>query len=338
MDRITILGMGPIGASIGLALKQAGLTDTEVVGTDSDRKALSHASRIGAVDRVTGNIRSALNAAQLVILDMPLADIKDVLEAIGPILAEGCVVTDTGIAKVQVMEWARSYLPPGTSFVGGRPLPRQAVTTLDDADAALFAGTEYCVIPAESAPPEAVKTVVGLVEKLGARPLFLDAHEHDSYTAAVTVLPLVLSSALVNTTAGSASWREVSRVAGPEFQEASRLAAGDPRDIASACLGHRDALVYWLDRMIAELHSVREQIKQGDDDLLDTFIRAFEERAKWQAGAVVEEAGSELPSSSQTMAGLVFGGRLVERYRQITSASQRPQWKYRKRRLRERNS
>lgn len=332
MDRITILGMGPVGASIGLALRRAGLTDTQIVGTDGDRDTLSRASKIGAVDRAIGNLRSAVDGAQLVILDTPLADIKKTLEAIGPLLAEGCVVTDTGVAKVPVMQWAESYLPPRTSFVGGRPLPKRRVTTVDDADAALFDGTEYCVIPAESADAESVKTVVGMIETLGARPLFLDAHEHDSYAAAVVGLPLVLSSALVNTVAGSASWREISRVAGPEFQEVSHRAGSDPRDSASACLANRDTLVYWLDQMIAELHSFRDQLKLGDEDLLDRFVRAWEQRAKWEAGTVGEEAGNELPSSSsRTMAETVFGGRLSERYRQITSAGERPQRKYRKR-------
>ena len=328
MDRITIIGMGPIGVSIGLGLKQAGLVSTEVVGVDRDREALSKASKIGAIDRRTGNLSSALDGAQLVILDVPLAETRELLEGIGPGLEKGCVVTDTATAKVRVTEWAESSLPGGVSFVGGHPLLARPVSSLDDAEARLFEGTNYCVIPAESADAESVKTVVGMVESLGASPLFLGAHEHDSYVAAVAHLPLVLSSAIVASTTASKSWRDMSRLAGPEFRDISHWAANDPQDSAAVCLANADALVHWLDKLIAELSSYRDQVKQGDDNLLDKFVGAWEQHARWEAGAVVEDNRVEVPSAAQTMGGMVLGSRLTERYRQITGAKKRPQWKY----------
>ena len=324
MDRITIVGMGPLGASIGLGLKRAGLTSTEIVGTDRDRHALSQASRMGAVDKAVGSLRSALDGAQLVVLDTPLTDTRETLEAIGPLLEKGCVVTDTGTVKALVIEWAQDTLPHGISFVGGHPILRRTVVKLNDAEAGLLDGAEYCVIPAESADPESVKTVVGMVEALGARPLFLDAKEHDSYAAAIAQLPLVLSSALVNSTASSVSWREISRLAGAGFREVSQLAAGDPAESAAACLADPEALAHWLDQAIAVLSSYRDQLKEGDDTLLDRFVHAWEERTKWETDAVVGEAGEDIPSAAHTMAGMVLSRRLVERYRQITGAKKRP--------------
>ncbi len=316
--------MGPVGASIGLGLRGACLAETEVVGADGDRDALGRASKIGAVDRATGSLRSALEGAQLVILATPLPDIKELLQAIGPILDKGCVVTDTGTAKVQTMAWAQSYLPRSTSFVGGRPLPRLRLTKLEDADASAFRDAYYCVIPADSAQPEAVKTVVGLVETLGAKPLFLDAQEHDSFVAAVAHLPLVLSSALVTSTMAGVSWREMSRLAGFEFRQMSRLASNDPQDSAAACLASRDALVRQLDHLVAELGAYRDRIEQGNDSLLETFVRAREQRAKWECDDPEEGPVVDVPSATQTMAGLVVGKRLAGRFRDIVSARKRP--------------
>ena len=85
------------------------------------------------------------------------------------------------------MEWADQLLPPTVSFVGGRPLIRKPFTKLEDASADLFQGSQYCISPADNADQTAVKTVVGLVELIGAKPLFLDPHEHDSYAVAMEV-------------------------------------------------------------------------------------------------------------------------------------------------------
>ena len=327
MSHITLLGMGPISVSIGFGLKRAGL-NMEIVGTDRNRGPLHQASKMGAIDRATGNLRSAMDGAQLVVLDAPLADTKELLEAIAPILDEGCVVTDIGTSKVPVMGWAEECMREGTSFVAGHPLLKDPVASIDDAHAELFDGTEYCVIPTKTATPDAVKTVVGMVESLGARPLFLDAHEHDSYAAALAHMPLVVSSAVVSATTASVSWREASRVAGAEFRGVTQLASNDPSDSASACLANPDALVHWLDRLIAELGYYRDQVKEGGDGLLETFIDAWEQRAKWEAGAIVEEQGPEIPSAGEHMAGMLVGQRWAERSRKMTKDDKRPPWKF----------
>ena len=132
MERITILGMGPIGVTIGLGLKRAKLQNTEIVGTDGDSKALKRAVQMGAIDTANGNLRSSIYGASLVIMDTPHSETREFLEAIGPIVGQDTTVTDTGSAKVQVAEWARQYLPHDASYVGGRPLPKRTMYTLDD--------------------------------------------------------------------------------------------------------------------------------------------------------------------------------------------------------------
>lgn len=332
MDRIAILGLGPVGVSIGLALKGAGLEDTEILGTDPDRRAMRAALEMEAIDTSDGSLRNAMKGARLVIMDMPLSESKELLEAIGPILEEGTIVTDTGSAKTRVIEWAESHLPEGVSFIGGRPLPNRTMATAEDADASVFEGTRYCIIPSASAKPEAVRTIVGLAQLLGAEPLFLDAGEYDSYSAAVVHLPLVLSSALVNSTTTSASWRDMFRLAKSEFGEVSKLADQDPRENAAACLANPDAVVHWLDQVIAELHSYKEEIEQGGDELQEKFIDAWEERAKWEADAVVEEGGGlDTPSMAGAMGGMFLGRRIVDRSQRIFDLQKRPKWKYPKR-------
>ena len=333
MDRITIVGMGPIGASIGLALKQAQLPDLEVVGTSGDGRALSAASKVGAVDSTTGNLRSGIANAGLVILDAHVAETRELLEAIGPVLDDGCIVTDTSPSKVPLMNWADENLPRGISFVGGRPLPKSVPGDVEEADPSIFEDTDYCIIPSRSADQAAVRTVVGLVERLKAKPLFLDPHEHDSYAAAMTYLPIVMSSAFVTATAGSESWREMHRLATSEFREFSSLASDDPQDNRDASMASPEALVHWLDQLITVLYGYRNQIKDNSDGLFDSFINAWEAHAKWESGAAGgdgEEGRARIPTAGESMATFMVGGRLADRYREYTDRDKKKKagWRY----------
>lgn len=317
---------------MGMALKQARLSNTEVVGTSRDRDELTVATKVGAVDKAESNLRAAVEGAQLVILNATIADTKELLENLGPALEDGCVVTDTGSMKLRAIEWAEASLPKGVSFVGGHPLIKKSLRSMQDADHTVFQNIAYCVIPAKSADQESVKTVVGLVEMLGAKPLFMDAHEHDSYAVAMTQLPIVMSAAYVTATAGSPAWREMHRLAASEFREFSALAAGDPLDNETACLANAEEMVRWLDQLILELYSYRNQIAERSDSLIDALIKAWEARARWEAGAVVEDnSRPTLPSASESMAMAFFGERLVSRYKQMKDKDDKKSWKYTKR-------
>ena len=331
MDRITILGMGPIGVSIGLGLKRAGLKDTEIMGTDGRSRALGQASKMGAIDKSTGNLRSAMRGASLVVMDTPYSETREFMEAIGPILREGCTVTDTGPVKVQVQEWAKKYLPPGVSFVGGHPLPPRTMTSLDEADAAIFDGAGYCVVADETADPESVRTVAGMVEAIRAKPVFMSPEEHDSYAAAMSQLPIALSAALVTAVSDSPGWRDMARIAGAEFNDVSRLASTDPEDNAIAFLGNPDRLVDWLGRLIEELGSYRDQIKSGNDEMLESLIRGWEEMARLESGAATEEnafLGPAAPTMGQSMGGMLVGRRFLERSQQMKDRNKHAPWRY----------
>ena len=318
MERITIIGIGPIGMSLGLGLKAAGLTDTEILGTSGDRKTLNYGKEIGAFDEISGNLRSALRGAQMVILDSTLGEARPLLEAIGPILEEGCLVTDTGLAKVKMMEWAAEYLPDNVEFVAGRPVPKEYMKSVEDATADAFDEGVYCIVTSRKTSQSAVKTIVGLAELLGAKPLFLDEHELDSYTSAALHLPILLSSALVNSVSSGPAWREIARVAGGEFGMVSELASGDAEDNALACLSSPDTTIRWLDQAIEELTAYRSHIEAGAEELGRSFDKALDDWAKWKTDTVVPNEAPDLPSAGETMSGLFFGRHISRRFRNLT--------------------
>ena len=138
MDRITIIGSGSIGLSMGLGIRAIGLKETELVGTSGNRKWREKATETGAFDSVGGHLGNALDGARLVILDTPAAETRELMEAIGPVLEQDCRVTNTSLSMVQSLEWADTYFREDTTFVAGRPLLRTPSADLDAADGAIF--------------------------------------------------------------------------------------------------------------------------------------------------------------------------------------------------------
>ena len=320
MERITIIGVGPIGASIGRGLMRRKLRDTEVVISSGSKKVLTEVEKIGAADLTIAGLKSAVTGAQLVILDAPIGEMHELLEAIGPILEDGAVVTDTSISKIPVLRWADQYIRDGANFVGGHPLPRRVPATLEAADYTIFDGANYTITPSASADEAAIRTVVGLVEALGAKPLFLDPSEHDSYAAAMHYLPIVMSAAFVSATAGSNGWREMYKLAESGFDDYSRLAANDPLDNETVCLANPDALVHWVDQLILQLYAYRNEIKEEGEGLLERFVETWEMRARWEAGVVErDDSRPQIPSARDSMATAFFGEKLASRLRSAES-------------------
>ncbi|MDE2899411.1 MAG: prephenate dehydrogenase, partial [Chloroflexota bacterium] len=228
MDKIAIIGLGLIGTSMGLAIRQTQNRNIEVVGIDLEPTNTSTARKMGAIDRDVRTIPDAVRDADLVIVAIPVLAMRDLFEFIAEFLKEDAIVTDTGSTKKDVMEWAAELLPAGVSFIGGHPLAGKETSGPRDAEAALLNGAVYAVCPAVNASEQAVQTVVSVVQAIGAKPYFVDPAEHDSYVAAISHLPFMLSVALVNATSKSVGWRAVLGGGGSGVPRQKRRAGGGP--------------------------------------------------------------------------------------------------------------
>jgi prephenate dehydrogenase len=329
MERMTIIGLGLIGGSLGLALKAAKLSDIEIVGYDADSIAAGDARRLGAVDKTEPTLQRATVGAGLVILATPIVAMRGVMEEMAGGLRENCVVTDTASTKSLVMDWAGQLLPPSVSFVGGHPMAGKETAGVAHAEAGLFAGKPYCIVPSPSASEGAVQMVVGLVHLMGAQPLFIDAEEHDRYVAAVSHLPLVLSSALFTLVRGSPAWPELAALASSGFRDVTRLASTDPELSHDICVTNREAVLHWLERMAEELSRYRELLVEGrEEDLFKHFTRTQLERDTYiTAGPPTRTpAAVDVPDIGERFAALIVGERLARRAREMSKAqSERPQ-------------
>ncbi len=279
MARIAIIGLGLIGGSIGLALKKAGLTDIEIAGNARSRDTIRRAKKIGAIDIEAGTPEDAAAGARLVIVASPIMTIPTVFGDIAPALDPGAVVTDVASTSGQVARWAKEKLPEHVHFVGGHPMAGKETQGIDSADADLFRDRTWVISPAVDAPESAVDTIIGLVQQVGAKPVFMDADEHDSYVAAISHLPLTVASALFSVAFGSAAWPELATLAAGGFRDSTRLASGSPEMAHDIMKTNRDNVIHWLDRLQVELTRFREIIARGDGkELAEAFTKAQIER------------------------------------------------------------
>jgi prephenate dehydrogenase len=321
--KITIVGLGYIGGSMGLALKEAVTADqVAIVGHDKDLLFARAARKKGAVDKVHWNLVAACEEADVLVLAIPLGAIRDTLQAVGPYLKEGCVVTDTATVKGPVLDWAREILPDTVHFVGGNPIinltaGERPCSGLDAAQADLFRGALYCLTPAPDTDPAAVELVAGLVRQLGALPYFLDPAEHDGLIAAVEHLPAVLTAVLLEVTSRAPAWREMRRLAGVAYHDSTQLTAEDAVANREVCLVNRDNLVRWIEICQDELEVWKTALKAQDTDTLDVcFQQSIEARAGWLRAAqsgdwdtVAPTRPIEMPSSGSFFSQLLgFGG------------------------------
>jgi len=282
--RVAIVGLGLIGGSVGLALKNAKAVGLERVGFARRAEVASKAVSIGAVDRAEGDLISAVEDANLVIIATPPMAIREILAQIGERLPPGCIVTDTASTKAQVMKWAQELLPPSVSFIGGHPMAGKETFGIEAADADLFRGCIYCLVPGGNADSEAIDFVSGLVKRIGAIPLFVDAAEHDSLVAGISHLPLLVSAALMSVTMKSHSWPQMSRLAASGFRDLSRLASGNPEMSRDICITNKEPILRGIDEFLKELGEFRRLVSEDGKELEQAFLRAQEGRERWLRG------------------------------------------------------
>ena len=301
--RISIIGLGLIGASLGLAIRKE-RPQLEVVGHDANAEATKQALKLGAIEKSEWNLLNACESADLIIFALPALAIKQTFEIFQKKNAEfkrGLIITDTAGSKAQVMQWAEKMLPEGVHFVGGDPMVGPfGAQTKPSAD--LFKGATYCLSPLPATPPEVVQRVQGLVELLGAQTYFIDPAEHDGYAALTDHLPFVLSTTLLQMAAAPLKDKDqpvrakasIHRMIGGTFRRAVDLSSEDPQTLRDLCLTNRESILRWVDELRDGLDDFETRVKEGDEKKLgEWFEHMYTMRKVVQRPFVDAEAESQ---------------------------------------------
>jgi prephenate dehydrogenase len=278
---VTVIGLGLIGGSIGLALRQGNKPGWEIVGYSRSKETIANALSSGAIERSATDLENAVKQADFVIIATPVLTLREIFSKIAPHLPSGCTVTDTASTKIQVMKWAEEILPPEVDFIGGHPMAGKESYGIQAAEVELFRGCTYCLTLSEKASPKSIDIVTRMVKKLGAIPFFVNAQEHDNLVAGISHLPIVLSAALVSLTTKNPSWLKMSKLAASGYRDLTRLASGNPEVNSSICLSNKESIINWVDEFRQELERYRQLVAKGDKRLEQALTEANKAREEW---------------------------------------------------------
>jgi len=266
--KITIIGTGLIGTSLGLAMKEAKVKG-EITGHDKDFARAKAAKSAGAIDKAVWNLPKACQNADLVVLAIPLTAIPDTMQAIADVLHPEAVVVDMASLKVPVQRWAGQYLPEHVHYVGAHPIVDAGVDT--EPSAFLFQNRTMAICPESTTKDSVVELVYQLAKGIGSRPFYLSAVEHDGLVAAIEQLPQLLGAALLSANTSGDGWRDRQRLAGHPF-EAHTLLDDETDAVTTGWRLNKENLSFWLGRLVAEIETWQQLLANDDQEMLQEAV------------------------------------------------------------------
>ncbi len=322
--QITIIGLGQVGTSIGLAL--AGQKNIKRVGHDKDYETARQSQKAGAVDEIKVNLPASVSEANVVIFCVPLSEVRETLGYIAQDLQDGTVVIDTAPAKTTVATWFNELIPQGRYYVGLAPAVGASYLHgidlgVHSARADLFTKGLFMIDAPHGTPGEAVKLATDLVALLGAQAMISDSIEADGLLAATHILPQLASAALLDSTVDQPGWAEARKVAARPYATATATLAyhDEARSLGEAALGNRENVLRVIDTYMASLQKLRDGISKGDNKSVVEFLEdAVKARDRWMSERTngdwqtMEQAKPDAQSFGDKL-GRMFIGNIVER-------------------------
>ncbi len=275
--KVTIVGVGLMGGSLGMAIKKHNIVK-EVVGISQKDSSLGHALKNNVIDHAATDLKSAVQNADLVILATPVKTIINLLSTIGPHLRRHCIVTDVGSTKASIVEAAQKFLPPHVLFVGSHPLAGSEKRGSAYATADLFEGAMCIMTPIEHTNRLAKEKVKHFWMNIGCTVKMLPPEEHDKIVAYISHLPHLVAYGLMG-----AIPQEYLEYAAQGFKDTTRVASSSPQMWNDICMVNKKNIVKSLDELVKNLAAYRKAIIGKDESgLMDHFEKAKVKRDSFE--------------------------------------------------------
>lgn len=280
-ERVAILGLGLLGASLAHAVRRGGLAKN-IAGFARSPETRERARELGFCDDVCETAEDAAEGADLIVLAAPVGAFAALAETIAPVLSPGAIVTDVGSVKSAVVRDVSPHIPDGVHFVPGHPIAGTEQSGPDAGFAELFDG-RWCILTPIGAAGDDVAHVADRaeVEKLaqfwrscGSDVDFMDPHHHDLVLAITSHLPHLIAYNIVGTAADleTVTQSDVIKYSAGGFRDFTRIAASDPTMWRDIFLNNREAVLEMLGRFAEDLSALQRAIRWGDGDALFTLF------------------------------------------------------------------
>lgn len=289
VKRITIVGLGLIGGSLGLAFKNMGRDKVIVTGIDHDMFTINKAIECGAVDCSTKDLATGVENADIIFLCTPVLQIIPIVEKMLPYLKAGTILTDVGSTKGFLAERLSAILPSGIHYVSGHPMAGGEQSGITAANKDLFKDKWYILVPEGSTSLEAIDSVSQVLIWTGAKLTTMDIAAHDQCASIISHVPHVAAAALVNLLALYPDLEDELKLVGGGFRDTTRVASSNADMWADICLTNAQPITDSLLNLQSLLDEVIQAVDKGNRQALHSFFT----RAKIRRDALITKTDSQ---------------------------------------------
>ncbi|MHB1305637.1 MAG: prephenate dehydrogenase [Limisphaerales bacterium] len=276
--KLALIGVGLLGGSLGLAVKQRRLA-ARVEGYVRRESSVAECLAAGAVDQASTDLAAVIAEADLVVLCTPIGQMGSLARSFSSKLAPGALVTDVGSVKETVVRELEPLIAAaGGLFVGSHPMAGAEKMGVSHARADLFAGAVCVVTPTAQTPPAALEAVENLWRGVGGRVLRLSPEAHDVRVARSSHLPQALAATLANLVLDEIHGPEQARLCAGGFRDGTRIASGSPEMWRDIMLSNREPLLRALGEYAERIEELRRAVERGDVATISGLLESAKRR------------------------------------------------------------
>ncbi|MDD5686803.1 MAG: prephenate dehydrogenase [Elusimicrobia bacterium] len=280
---IAIIGVGLIGGSIGLAVKNSKLKIENIIGIGRNIDRLKLAKKLGAVDEVTTDIKNGVKNADIIFICLPVRLIADTVIKIIPFCKKGAIITDVGSVKAPIVEEVEKFLSQSRYpaiplshnsapvFIGGHPIAGSEKTSVKYASNKLFKNAVVVLTSTKKSNKKALNIIKGIWKAMKAKVEIISAERHDEISSLTSHLPHVLAFSLINII-------DDFRFTGGGLKDTTRIASSDPGIWADIIFNNRSNVIKAVKKYVNELSKIENA--KSKKELYDIFKKAKVKRDK----------------------------------------------------------
>lgn len=277
-NKVTIIGVGLLGASFALALRQKGLCKT-IIGYGRSEENLKKAKERRIIDDYSLDMQHAAVDSDLIMLSTPVGVFLDIVRQLRHFFKKGSIITDVGSVKGKLVYEVEGSVPEGVFYVGTHPIAGSDKSGISDARADLFKSARCIITPTEKTDKNVLEKVTSIWKELGSNVEFMDPYKHDEIYAAVSHLPHVIAYSLVNTIGDIDS--EFIKYAGQGFKDTTRIALSSPELWRDIVIYNRENLLRFLEVFKENIEKIKGLLEKSDAETIkNEFQRAKELRER----------------------------------------------------------